>query len=190
MRRRDFIILGGFSVAWPLAARAQQTAKLPTIGFLGAGRASGYGKLADAFATRMRELGWVEGRTIAINYRWAEGNTERLADIAAEFVRLKVDVIVTNGNVAIAATKRATSQIPIVFGLLIFLWDAIAASGVETWLLGPRRWRANPRRLGFRGRRFYWFALPAEAAVQRQALARSRSVPRQRNKTAKAEKQR
>jgi putative tryptophan/tyrosine transport system substrate-binding protein len=115
MRRRDFIIVGGFNVAWPLATRAQQTAKLPTIGFLGAGRASGYGKLADAFATRMRELGWVEGSTIAINYRWAEGNTERIADIATEFVRLKVDVIVTNGNVAIAAAKRATSQIPIVF---------------------------------------------------------------------------
>jgi putative tryptophan/tyrosine transport system substrate-binding protein len=115
MRPRDFIILGGFSVAWPLATRAQQTAKLRTIGFLGAGRASGYGKLADAFATRMRELGWVEGSTIAINYRWAEGNAERLVDIATEFVRLKVDVIVTNGNVAIAAAKRATSQIPIVF---------------------------------------------------------------------------
>src|SRR5262249_11146239 len=67
---------------------------------------------------------------------------------------------------------------------------ATAASAAETWLLGPRRWRASPRRLGFRGRRLYWFALPAEAAVQRQALARSHSVPRQRNKTAKAEKQR
>jgi putative tryptophan/tyrosine transport system substrate-binding protein len=115
LKRRNFIALFGGAAAWPLAARAQQTAKLPTIGFLGAGRASGYGKLADAFATRMHELGWVEGSTVAINYRWAEGNTERLADIAAEFVRLKVDVIVTNGNVAIAAAKRATSQIPIVF---------------------------------------------------------------------------
>jgi putative ABC transport system substrate-binding protein len=116
MKRRAFIkLISGVAVAWPLAARAQQKAKLPTIGFLGAGRASGYGKLADAFATRMGELGWVEGSNIAISYRWAEGNAERLADIAAEFVRLKVDVIVTNGNVAIAAAKRATSQIPIVF---------------------------------------------------------------------------
>ena len=118
MRRRAFIkLISGVAVAWPLAARAQQTAKLPTIGFLGAGRASGYGKLTDAFATRMRELGWIEGSTVAINYRWAEGNTERLADIAGEFVRLKVDVMVTNGNVAIAAAKRATSQIPIVFAV-------------------------------------------------------------------------
>jgi len=90
----------------------------------------------------------------------------------------------------LAHMRAACSAVAVAVERAYLSWDAIAASGVETWLLGPRRWRANPLRLGFRGRRFYWFALPAEAAVQRQALARSRSVPRQRSKTAKAEKQR
>ena len=106
-------LLGGAAAAWPLAARAQQT-KLPTIGFLGASTPSNWIPWTAAFVQRMRELGWTEGRTVAIEYRWAEGRTERYTEIATEFVRLKVDVIVTVGT-AIAAAKQATSTIPIVF---------------------------------------------------------------------------
>ena len=116
MRRREFItLLGGAAAAWPLAARAQQAGKLPTIGFLGAGTPSAQGQWAAAFVQRLRELGWIEGRTVAIEYRWAEGRTERFAEIAAEFVRLKVDVIVTTATAAVLAAKQATSVIPIVF---------------------------------------------------------------------------
>ena len=99
MKRREFItLLGGAAAAWPLAARAQQPAKLPTIGFLGAATPSATGPWTAAFVQRLRELGWIEGRTVAIEYRWAEGRAERFAEIAAEFVRLKVDVIVTHWN--------------------------------------------------------------------------------------------
>ena len=101
--------------AWPLAARAQQAGKLPTIGFLVTGTPSSHGQWVAAFVQRLRELGWIEGRTVAIEYRWAEGRTERFAEIAAEFVRRKVDVIVTSGTAAIVAAKQATSVIPIVF---------------------------------------------------------------------------
>jgi putative ABC transport system substrate-binding protein len=116
MIRRQFItLLGGAAVAWPLAARGQQQpAKLPTIGFLGAATPATWSVFIAAFVRRLRELGWIEGRTIAIEYRWAEGRNERYADIAAEFVRLKVDVIVTSGG-AVLAAKQATSLIPIVF---------------------------------------------------------------------------
>ncbi len=116
MRRREFItLLGGATAAWPLVARAQQPAKPPTIGFLGATTPSAYGQWVAAFVQRLRELGWVEGRTVAIDVRWAEGRTERLAEIAMEFVRLKVDVIVTHSAVPVLAAKQATSVIPIVF---------------------------------------------------------------------------
>ena len=104
-------LLGGATAAWPLAARAQQPAKLPTIGFLGGTTPATWSVFIAAFVRRLRELGWIEGRTIAIEYRWAEGRNERYADIAAEFVRLKVDVIVTS----VLAAKQATSLIPIVF---------------------------------------------------------------------------
>jgi putative ABC transport system substrate-binding protein len=115
MKRREFItLLGGAAATWPLAARGQQAAKVPTIGFLGAGTASAMSQWTAAFVQRLRELGWVEDRTIAIHYRWAEGHTERLAEIAAEFVRLKVDVIVTNSAAPVVAAKQATSVIPIV----------------------------------------------------------------------------
>jgi ABC-type uncharacterized transport system substrate-binding protein len=115
MRRREFItLLGGAAAAWPLAARAQQ-AKLPTIGFLGANNATFERASTDAFVQRLRELGWIENRTVAIEYRWAEGRDERFAEIAAEFVRLKVDVILTHGTPAIVAAKKATVVIPIVF---------------------------------------------------------------------------
>jgi putative tryptophan/tyrosine transport system substrate-binding protein len=109
--------LGGTAVAWPLAARAQQPGKLPTIGFLGATTPSAMGQWAAAFMQRLRELGWIEGRTIAIDVRWAEGRTERLIEIATEFVRIKVDVIVTHSAAPVFAAMQATSVIPIVFAV-------------------------------------------------------------------------
>src|SRR5262249_12654867 len=116
-KRRDFItLLGGAALAWPLAARAQQVGRLPTIGLLGVGTASGWVYFTGAFVQRLRELGWIEGRTVAIEYRWAEGRRERFSEIAAEFVGLKVDVIVTGGDAA-AAAKQVTPVIPIVFAL-------------------------------------------------------------------------
>jgi putative ABC transport system substrate-binding protein len=119
MRRRQFMsLLGGAaaspSILWPLAARAQQPARRPTVGFLGESTASDASKRSAAFQQRLRELGWIEGSTIAIEYRWAEGRRERFAEIAAEFVRLKVDVIVTVGS-GVPPLKQATSVIPIVF---------------------------------------------------------------------------
>jgi putative ABC transport system substrate-binding protein len=116
MRRRDFIAGVGGVAAWPLAARAQQQRKLPTIGFLGASTSSNTSHWTAAFVQRLRELGWIEGRTVAIEYRWAEGRTERFGEIAAELVRLKVDVILTVGSAAVVA-KQATSTIPIVFAI-------------------------------------------------------------------------
>ena len=84
MRRRDFItLLGGAAAAWPLAARAQQAGKLPTIGLLGAASASAWSNWVPAFVQRLRQLGWIEDRTIAIEYRWAEGRSEGYAEIAA-----------------------------------------------------------------------------------------------------------
>jgi putative tryptophan/tyrosine transport system substrate-binding protein len=116
MKRREFLgIVGSAAAAWPRTARAQQPAKLPTIGFLGGGTASAMSLWTAAFVQRLRELGWIEGRTIAIEYRWADGRSDHLADIAAEFVRLKVDVIVTHSAEPVLAAKQATSVIPIVF---------------------------------------------------------------------------
>jgi putative ABC transport system substrate-binding protein len=115
--RRQFITLLGGAAAWPLAARAQPTAKLPTIGFLGTAAASAWAPWTAAFVQRLRELGWIEGRTVAIQYRWAEGRAERWAEFAAEFVGLKVDVIVSGGNAAVAA-KRASTVVPIVFTMV------------------------------------------------------------------------
>ena len=117
MRRREFIAaLGGAAAAWPLAARAQQPTKLPTIGFLGTTTLSAMGQWVAAFVQRLRELGWIEGRNIAIEYRWAETRSERYGEIAAELVQSKVDVIVTTAP-AFPAVQRATSVIPIVFAL-------------------------------------------------------------------------
>jgi putative ABC transport system substrate-binding protein len=116
MRRREFVtLLGGAAAAWPLAVRAQP-AKMPTIGFLGASAPSNWSHWTAAFVQRLRELGWIEGRTVAIEYRWAEGRSERYTEIAAEFVRLKVDVIVTVAS-AVVAAKQVTSVIPIVFAV-------------------------------------------------------------------------
>jgi ABC-type uncharacterized transport system substrate-binding protein len=116
MRRRNFIALLGGAAVWPLAARAQQSGKLPTIGFLGGATPSAWSNWSAAFVQRLHELGWSEGRTVSIEYRWAEGRHERAAEIAAEFVRLKVDVIITSGGV-LPAAKQATSTIPIVFAV-------------------------------------------------------------------------
>jgi putative ABC transport system substrate-binding protein len=115
LRRREFITLLGGAAVWPLTARARQ-AKLPTIGFLGTPSASVWSPYTAAFVRRLAELGWIEGRTVAIEYRWAGGRTDRFAEIAAEFVQLKVDVIVTAGS-AVAAAKQATSALPIVFAI-------------------------------------------------------------------------
>jgi putative ABC transport system substrate-binding protein len=117
LKRREFITLlgGSAAAAWPLAARAQQPEKPPTIGFLGAGTPSAWSHWVAAFVQRLRELGWIENRNIAIEYRWAEGHSHRFAEIAAELVGLKVDVIVTSGTVATLAAKQATSVIPVVF---------------------------------------------------------------------------
>ena len=113
--RREFItLLGGAAAAWPLVASAQQPGKLPTIGFLGAAP-SIESQRVTAFEQRLRELGWIEGRTVAIEYRWAEGRNERYAENAAELVRLKVEVIVTSTTPPTLAAKQSTAVIPIVF---------------------------------------------------------------------------
>ena len=128
MRRREFItLIGGAAATLPLAARAQDADKRPTIGFLGAD-AAGWRLWTDAFVTRLRELGWIGGRTIAIEYRWSEGRPERVAEIAAEFVRLKVDVIVTYGG-AVATVKKTTAVIPIVFAIA---GDPVGSGFVES----------------------------------------------------------
>jgi putative tryptophan/tyrosine transport system substrate-binding protein len=118
IERRQFItLLGGVAAAWPLAAWAQRAANMPTIGYLGPTTHAVESQRVAAFVQRLRELGWIENRTIAIEYRWAEGREERFAEIAAEFVRLKVDVIVTYATPPVIAAKQATSVIPIVFAV-------------------------------------------------------------------------
>jgi putative tryptophan/tyrosine transport system substrate-binding protein len=120
MKRREFIALlgSGAGAAWPLAARGQQSTKLPTIGFLGTSTSLAMNRWVTAFVQRLRELGWIEGRTVAIEYRWAEGRYEHLTEIANEFVRLKVDVIVTYATPPVVAAKQATAVIPIVSAVM------------------------------------------------------------------------
>jgi putative ABC transport system substrate-binding protein len=129
MRRREFITLVGGAAAWPLAARGQQSAKLPAIGYLGPNTRSVDGPRIDAFLQRLRELGWLDGRTITIEYRWAEGRNEHLADMAAELVRRKVDVIFTSATPPTIAAKQATSIIPIVFAAV---GDPVGAGVVDS----------------------------------------------------------
>jgi putative tryptophan/tyrosine transport system substrate-binding protein len=118
MKRREFItLLGGAAAAGPFAASAQQPTKLPIIGFLGQSTLAVEGPRLAAFLKRLRELGWIEGHTVTFEYGWGEGSSERFAEIAANFVRLNVDVIVTSGTANVAAAKRATSTIPIVFAV-------------------------------------------------------------------------
>jgi ABC-type uncharacterized transport system substrate-binding protein len=119
LRRRDFIsLLGAAAAVWPLAARAQQPGRRPTIGFLGVSTSAAWTDWTAAFVRRLGELGWTEGRYLAIEYRWAEGRGERYVEYADELVRLKVDVIVTGGS-AVRAAMQATSTIPIVFALAV-----------------------------------------------------------------------
>jgi putative tryptophan/tyrosine transport system substrate-binding protein len=132
MRRREFIAtLAGVAVL-PLADRAQP-AKLPTIGFMGPLTQSAQSDWTAAFLFNLRRHGWVDGETVSIVYRWAEGRTERFADIAGELVRLKVDVIVTAGTLATIAAKQATAEIQIVFGAVT---DAVG-SGIVASLSRP-----------------------------------------------------
>jgi len=116
MQRREFIrLLGGAAAGWPLVARAQRPTKPPTIGYLSGGSPSTESQRIAAFVLQLHELGWIEGRNVAIEYRWTEGRNDRVAEIASEFVRLNVDVIVTIGTPAALAAKQATSVIPVVF---------------------------------------------------------------------------
>jgi ABC-type uncharacterized transport system substrate-binding protein len=118
MKRREFIsLIGGAALAGPLVVRAQQAAKLPTIGFLGTNTASSQSQWTAAFVQRLRELGWVEGHNLAIEYRWAEGHTDRFGEMVAELVRLKVDLIVTHSAVPVLAAMQTTPAIPIVFAV-------------------------------------------------------------------------
>src|SRR5262249_25512043 len=126
-RRQVLSLLGAAAGSWPLAAGAEQPAKQPTIGFLGSGTPASQGQWVAAFLQRLRELGWIEGRNITIEYRWAEGSSDRAAELAAEFVRLKVDVIVTYATPIVLAAKQSTSAIPIVF--------AVAADPLGTGLV-------------------------------------------------------
>jgi putative ABC transport system substrate-binding protein len=132
MRRREVITLLGAAAASPLAARAQQ-GKPPTIGFMGESTPEGQRQWVSAFVQRLGERGWIEGRTVTIEYRWAEGRNERFAEIVADLVRLKVDIIVTQGTPAVIAAKQATSVIPVVFAIA----GNPVANGLVTSLARP-----------------------------------------------------
>jgi putative ABC transport system substrate-binding protein len=115
VERREFIkLLGGAAATWPLAARAQQAGKVYRVGFLW-DRPDVWPHALEAFRSELRELGWIEGQNIAVEYRWAEGRFDRLPDLAKELVQLKVDVIVAPTSIYTGAAKRATGTIPIVF---------------------------------------------------------------------------
>src|SRR5262245_38928507 len=143
MNRREFIsLLGGVAAAWPLAARAQQPAKVPTVGFLGPNTRPAASEWVAEFVQGLRELGWIDGRSVAIEYRWAEGREERFSEIATEFARRKVDVIVTSGTPAVMASMHATSVIPIVFATAGDPWQQTrrqpgAAGWQRHWPVGP-----------------------------------------------------
>jgi putative ABC transport system substrate-binding protein len=116
VKRRAFITLFGGATAWPLVARAQST-KVLTVGFMGTTTPSVWQPWTAAFVQRLRELGWIEGRTVAIEYRWAEGRADRWGEITAELARLKVDIVVTAGVPAVNAAKLAMPATPIVFAI-------------------------------------------------------------------------
>src|SRR5262249_43609313 len=153
IKRREFItLLGGAAGAWPLAARAQQAGKLPTIGFLGSATPLVESQGVAAFVQRLRQLGWIEGHNLGIEYRWAEGRSERFAEIAAEFVRLKVEVIVTRGTASVIAAKQATAVIPIVFASVgdpvgTGLVASLARPAGNLTGLSNRVHRSRPKRL-------------------------------------------
>jgi ABC-type uncharacterized transport system substrate-binding protein len=142
MRRREFITLVGGAVAVrPLTARAQQPGKLPTIGFLVSGTPASHGQWFAVLAQRLREFGWIEGRTVAIEYRFAQGREESFAEIFAEFVRHRVDIIVTSGA-AILAAKQVASNIPIVLAAAV---DPVSM-GLVASLARPARSVSKPPR--------------------------------------------
>src|SRR5262249_24064667 len=164
MKRREFItLLGGGAAAWPLAAHAQRS-KPALMGLLGSGTAAAQSEWTAAFVQRLRQLGWSEGRNLTIEYRWAEGRSERFAEIAAEFVRLKVDVIVTHNTAPPLAAKRATSVIPIVFATA---GDPVGTGVVES-LARPGGKRHRPVESASRSCR---------EASRTLARARARSAP-------------
>ena len=133
MRRREFVAaVGGTVVTWPLAARAQPP-KPPTIGYFGATTAAAEKLRTDAFVQRLSELGWIEGHTVAIEYRWGESRTEHFTEIATDLVRLRFDIIVATSIAAVLACKQATTVIPIVFPLA---GDPLA-TGLVTSLARP-----------------------------------------------------
>ena len=119
MKRREFItLLGGAAVLWPLAAHAQQPAKLPTVGFFGSGTPPSQKRVADAFIQRLTERGWTDGRNVNVVFRWAGGAPEKFREIASEFTEINVDVIVASGATSTTAAKSATALIPIVFAVV------------------------------------------------------------------------
>jgi putative ABC transport system substrate-binding protein len=133
MRRREFIwLIGGAAAAWPIAVQGQQPAKSSVVGFLVAGTQASHGTWVAAFAQRLSELGWTEGRNVTIEYRWAAGDNQRMAEFAAEFVQRKVDVIVSSAN-GVNIARRATSSIPIVFAA----FSDPVASGLTESLARP-----------------------------------------------------
>jgi putative tryptophan/tyrosine transport system substrate-binding protein len=128
LRRRDFIALvGGAAAAWPVSARAQQPPA--RIGFLGSTSAARFGSRIEAFRSGLRDLGYVEGKTIVIAFRWADEKYDQLPALAAELVRENVDVIVTHGTPGTRAAKHATAAIPIV---VLYIGDAVAAGVVAS----------------------------------------------------------
>ena len=134
MKRREFItLLGSAAAAWPVIARAQQPAKPPTVGFLGSTFASNWTSRVEAFRLGLRALGYVEGENIAIEFRWAEENYDQLAELAANLIRLNVDVVVTYGTPGSLVAKRVTTTIPIV---MVHSGDAVAA-GIVASLARP-----------------------------------------------------
>jgi ABC-type uncharacterized transport system substrate-binding protein len=131
MKRREFItLLGGAGVVLPLAARGQEGGGMRRIGFLGTTTPPAWTSWTGAFVQRLRELGWIEGRTATIEYRWAESRPERFVEIAAEFARLKVDVIFTAGSQSTLAARQATSEVPIVLHLRT---TPSAAAWLQAW---------------------------------------------------------
>jgi putative ABC transport system substrate-binding protein len=131
-RREVITLLGGVAAAWPVAARAQQQRRLPTIGLLGSSTPTAWAPWTAAFQQRLRDLGWIEGRNLIIEYRWAESRNERIAGIAAEYARLKVDVIVTTGAAALAV-KDTIATVPVVFAS----WSDPMGSGYVASLARP-----------------------------------------------------